>query len=252
MTTRVPGRGAHTGGVVAIVPDIDEEATIAGVVEALLALPVDRVLVVDGGSADATAEHAAAAGAEVVAEHRRGYGRACLTGARHAVGADVLLFCDGDGSDVVSQGVRLLAPLAAGGADLVIGSRLRGHRGRGAMAPHQAAGNRLVSALLRRRHGVGVTDVGPFRAVRASVLHDLGMREMSYGWPTEMIVRAAQAGHRVLEVPVDYRVRAGGRSKVSGSARASVLAAWHMLRVAWASPASSAQISTSIPEQEVR
>ena len=72
------------------------------------------------------------------------------------------------------------------------------------------------------------------RAVRASVFVGLGMREMTYGWPTEMIVRAARGGHRVLEVPVDYRVRAGGRSKVSGSARASVRAAFDMVRVAWA------------------
>ena len=242
MTTRVPGRGAHAAEVVAIVPAMDEEVTIAGVVEALLALPVDRVLVVDGGSLDATAARAAAAGAEVVTEHRRGYGRACLTGAEHAAGADVLLFSDGDGSDVV----------LAGGADLVIGSRLRGHRDRRAMAPHQVAGNRLVAALLRHRHAVRITDVGPFRAVRASVFVGLGMREMTYGWPTEMIVRAARGGHRVLEVPVDYRVRAGGRSKVSGSARASVRAAFDMVRVAWAAPSQPPQISTSIIEQEVR
>src|SRR5205807_4476094 len=165
---------------------------------------------------------------------------------------DVLLFCDGDGSDVVSQGARLIEPVVAGAADLVVGSRVRGCRAAGAMAPHQLFGNRLVAALLRRRHAAAVSDVGPVRAIRARVLADLRMREMTYGWPTEMIVRAARGGYRVLEVPVDYRARAGGRSKVSGSLRASVRAALDMIRVAWAAASQPPQIPTSIIEQAVR
>lgn len=221
--------------VIAVVPALNEERAIASVVEAVLAVGViDGVVVVDGGSSDATAERARAAGALVVVERRRGYGRACLTGARHVDGAEVILFVDGDGADVVALAGRLIEPVLAGSADLALGSRTRGRRERGSMALHQLAGNALVAAILRRRHGVNVTDVGPFRAVGVRLLGQLGMREMSYGWPTEMIVRAAAMGGRIVEVPVDYRARVGGRSKVSRSARGSLLAGWRMVRVAWA------------------
>jgi Glycosyl transferase family 2 len=245
MTSRPPGRGAdqpeaapgalsHTAtGVTAIVPALNEEETIGAVVAGLRSCAlVGDVVVVDGGSGDATAQRARAAGARVVVEPRRGYGRACLTGAGHARGADLLLFVDGDGSADTSQSARLLEPLLEGSADLVIGSRLQGHRARGAMLLHQRLGNVLVAAILRWRHGVGVTDVGPFRAVRAGVLSELGMSEMTYGWPTEMIVLAAARGHRVTEVAVDHHPRAGGHSKVSGDLRASIHAGVQMLRVA--------------------
>lgn len=222
-------------GVTAVVPAWNEEETIAAVVEGLRAV-VDEVLVVDGASTDATVARARAAGATVVLEPRRGYGRACLTGAERAAGAEALLFVDGDGSADPAQAGALVAPILAGTADLVLGSRVRGRRARGAMALHQYAGNVLVAAIVRRRHGVAVTDVPPYRAVRASTLRDLGMTELTYGWPTEMIVRAAARGYRVVEVPVDHRARAGGRSKVSGSVRASLLAGWHMLRIASARP----------------
>ncbi|MEP6642105.1 MAG: glycosyltransferase [Gaiellales bacterium] len=216
-------------------PALNEEGAIASVVEAVLALGVvDGVVVVDGGSSDATAERARAAGARVVVECRRGYGRACLTGAQHADSAEVVLFVDGDGSDVVALAGTLIEPVLAGTVDLVLGSRIRGRRERGSMAPHQLAGNVLVAAILRRRHGVQVTDVGPFRAVSGRLLGRLDMREMSYGWPTEMIVRVAAIGGRIVEVPVNYRARVGGRSKVSGSVRGSVMAGWRMVRVAWA------------------
>lgn len=220
--------------MIAVVPALDEEAAIGAVVQALRRVVADEVIVVDGGSRDATAERARAAGARVVGETRRGYGRACLTGAAHASDATVLLFCDGDGSDVIEQATRLTQPILDGHADLVIGSRIRGRRQPGSMRIHQLAGNVMVAWLLRVRHHARVTDVGPFRAIRASILPTLELREMTYGLPTEMIARAAQRGYRVTEVPVDYRARGGGRSKVSSSLRGSLLAGYHMLRVAWA------------------
>ena len=227
--------GGTSGTVVtAVVPALNEEETVAAVVAGLRGV-VDAVVVVDGASTDATAERARSAGATVVAEPRRGYGRACLTGAEHADAA-VVVFVDADGSADPAQARKLVDPILADTADLVLGSRVRGRRAPGAMAPHQHVGNVLVAAILRRRHGVPISDVSPYRAVRTRALLGLGMTELTYGWPTEMIVRAAAAGLRVVEVPVDHRTRAGGRSKVSGSPRASLLAAWHMLRIASARP----------------
>lgn len=223
--------------ITAVIPAWNEERTIGQVVAQLRAQPgVDEVVVVDGGSGDRTAELAAAAGGRVVLERRRGYGRACLTGARAADGADVILFCDGDGSDVEEQAHRLIDPIVGGRLDLVLGSRMLGRREPGSLAPHQAVGNTLIARILRLRLGVELSDIGPYRAIRADVLGALGMTEMGYGWPTEMIVLAASGGHRVGEVPVDYRARAGGTSKVSGSVRASIGAGLCMTRVALSRP----------------
>jgi hypothetical protein len=240
VTDRRPGRGApepeehrRRTGVTAIVPALDEEAAIGAVVEALRRVIADEVIVVDGGSRDATAQRARAAGARVVVETRRGYGRACLTGAAHAQDAEVLLFCDGDGSDVIEQAPRLTQPIQRGHADLVIGSRIRGRRQPGSMRIHQLAGNILVAWLIRVRHHAPVSDIGPFRAIRANLLPTLELREVTYGFPTEMIARTALRGYRIAEVPVDYRARDGGQSKVSSSLRGSLLAGYHMLRVAW-------------------
>ena len=154
-----------------MVPTLNEEQAITSVVSSLRDHDlVDHVIVVDGGSDDHTARNAADAGAQVVFEPRRGYGRACLTGFEHAGHADVILFVDGDGADVVAQAHRLVDPILSGQAETVLGSRVRGTRDRGSMAPHQLVGNLLVAAVLRLRHGVNVTDVGPFRAVRAREL----------------------------------------------------------------------------------
>lgn len=218
--------------VAAIIPALDEERSIAAAIASLPPDLVDRVIVVDGGSCDATVDRATAAGAMVVHERRRGYGRACLSGAEAADGAQVLLFMDGDGCDFGEQAHRLVEPIISWHADLVLGSRVLGRRERGALAPHQTAGNRLVASILNRRFRLHLTDIGPFRAIRADLLYELALREMTYGWPTEMIRNAARCGSRVIEVPVDYRRRAAGQSKVSGNLRASAKAGWHMLRVA--------------------
>lgn len=227
-----PARRSAGVRVAAIIPVLDEERSIAAAIASLPPDLVDRVIVVDGGSHDTTVERAMAAGAAVVHERRRGYGRACLSGAEAAADAQVLLFMDGDGSDFGEQAHRLVEPIISQAADLVLGSRVRGRRERGAMAPHQTAGNRLVASILNRRFRLHLTDIGPFRAIRADLLTELALREMTYGWPTEMIRNAARAGGRVIEVPVDYRRRAAGRSKVSGNLHASARAGWHMLRVA--------------------
>jgi glycosyltransferase involved in cell wall biosynthesis len=227
-----PAHRSVGASVAVVIPALNEVLTIAASVASLPRDVIDQVIVVDGASTDGTAEAAVAAGATVVREPRRGYGRACLAGARAAAGAKVLVFMDGDGSDPGEQAGVLVEPIAAGRADLVVGSRVRGRRERGSLAPHQIAGNRLVAAILNRRYGLTLTDIGPFRAISAQLLSRLEMREMTYGWPTEMIRNAARARGRVIEVPVDYRRRRDGRSKVSGSARGSAAAAWQMLRVA--------------------
>jgi glycosyltransferase involved in cell wall biosynthesis len=219
--------------VAAIIPALDEERSITAAIRSLPSQLVGRVIVVDGDSTDATAERAAAAGAEVVHEPRRGYGRACMTGAEAAAGADVLLFMDGDGSDAGEQAAFLVDPIIRNDADLVLGSRVRGRREHGSLALHQMAGNRVVATILNKRMRLSLTDIGPFRAIRADLFDDLELHEMTYGWPTEMIRNAARSGGRVIEVPVDYRRRADGTSKVSGNLRASAKAGWQMLRVAF-------------------
>ncbi len=214
-----------SGAVVAVVPARDEAASIATVVRGLRAEPlVDAVVVVDNGSTDATASEARAAGARVVAEPRRGYGRACRAGVRAAADAEVIVLLDGDAADDPADLPRVLAPLLAGEADLVVGSRTLGRRDPGSMTRAQVAGNRVATVLMRRLHGVGVTDLGPMRAIRRDHLMALEMREMTYGWSTEMAAKAMRAGLRYAEVPVSYRRRAGGRSKVGGSLAGGVSA----------------------------
>jgi glycosyltransferase involved in cell wall biosynthesis len=219
-----------------VIPALNEEDAIGPQVAAVAAVlaepgfpaePVD-IVVVDNGSTDATAERAAAAGATVVAEPRRGYGRACLSGAEAAV-ADLLIFMDGDGSDDPADLPRLLEPLLAGTADLVLGSRTKGSREPGSLLPQQVVGNWVGARLLLLLYGVRVTDLPPLRAIRRADLLALGMREMTYGWPVEMIARAAQRGLRIAEIPAAWRNRAGGVSKVSGNLRASVRASGRIL-----------------------
>jgi glycosyltransferase involved in cell wall biosynthesis len=215
-----------------VIPALNEEATIAAQVAEVfevaarpdLPATVARVIVVDNGSDDRTAERAAAVGATVVAEPRRGYGRACLAGVLAAEDVDLIVQMDGDRSDRFDELPLLLRPLLAGEADLVIGSRTLGTYEPGSLTPQQRFGNWLAAIMLRFYYGVHVTDIGPFRVIRRRDLLDLGMREMTYGWSVEMIARAARRGLRVREVPVTYRKRAGGESKVSGNLRASLRA----------------------------
>ncbi len=213
--------------VAVVIPAVDEEAGI-GLVLAEIPPVVAEVIVVDNGSRDRTAEVARAAGARVVHEPRRGYGQACLAGIAAAEGAEVLAFLDADHSDYPEQLVDLLAPILAGEADLVVGSRTLGRRARGAHPWHAVLGTRLCVALMNALVGTRATDLGPFRAIDAAALRRLEMRDRSFGWTVEMQVKAARRGLRVREVPVDYRPRVG-RSKVSGTISGSLRAGTRIL-----------------------
>jgi glycosyltransferase involved in cell wall biosynthesis len=210
-----------------VVPCLNEEGPIAGVIVELLAEGVDEVIVVDNGSTDATEARAQAAGARVVSEPRRGYGRACAAGvAAVRPDTDIICFIDGDGSDVPSFLPDVIGPVARREADFVMGSRLRGKREAGSMTPQQIVAGRLAGVLMRLVYGVSFTDMSPFRAMRADDLSRLGMAETTYGWNLEMQMRVAASGMRILEVPVDHRRRRGGVSKVSGNLGAGLSAAW--------------------------
>ena len=213
-----------------IIPALNEAGNIGQLVREVAAQPVAEILVVDNGSSDGTGPLAAAAGARLVEEPRRGYGYACAAGAAAATG-DVLVFLDGDFSSLPAEMPRLLAPLEEGLADLVLGSRVLGRIHPGAMPFHQRFGNRLSSALMRAFYGIGVTDLGPYRAIRRELLQALRMREMTFGWPTEMMVKCARLGVPMLEAPVSFAPRRAGQSKVSGTLRGSILAAYFILGV---------------------
>jgi len=209
--------------VAVVIPTLDEEQSIGEVVRGIPRNLIGRVIVADGGSRDATIVRARAAGAEAI-EAGRGYGRACLAGTIAAEGAEIVVFMDGDGADDVAAIAKLVEPIRARRFDFVIGSRARGRREPGSIAWHQLAAGRLAGLGMRLLYGMRYTDMCAFRAIRRDALLDLGMREMTYGWNIEMQMRAARAGLRILEVPVDYRRRSGGQSKVAGSLPGSIRA----------------------------
>jgi glycosyltransferase involved in cell wall biosynthesis len=209
--------------VVVAIPTLNEEQSIGDVVRGIPRHVVDRIIVADGGSSDETIARAKDAGAEVVAAGR-GYGRACLAATMAAEGADIVVFMDGDGADDPQGILRLIDPIRAGHCDLVIGSRARGRREPGSIAWHQLAAGRLAGWGMRLLYGVHYTDMCAFRAIRRDALLTLGMRELSYGWNIEMQMRAARAGLRILEIPVDYRRRSGGHSKVAGTLSGTIRA----------------------------
>lgn len=206
--------------IAAIIPALNEERSLPRVLEAIPAW-VDDVIVVDNGSTDGTASLATRNGARVISEPCRGYGAACLAGTAAADAADILVFLDADFSDHPKQMDRLVGPLARGEADLVIGSRRLGSREPGALTVVQRWGNALSCLLIRRFWKHAYTDLGPFRAIRASALHCLNMDDRTYGWTIQMQIRALQAGLRVQEAAVDYRRRIG-QSKISGTLRGIV------------------------------
>jgi glycosyltransferase involved in cell wall biosynthesis len=218
----------RAGSVVVIIPTLNEQDSIADVVRAIPRPPVDRIIVADGPSSDATGTRAADAGAEVV-KVGRGYGRACATAVEAAPDAEIVVFMDGDGADDPGCIPDLIAPIRAGTHDFVIGSRVRGERELGSMAWHQLAAGRLAGALVRGLYGVRYTDMCAFRAIRREQLLRLNMREMTYGWNIEMQMRAARVGLRILEIPVPYRRRSGGTSKVAGSLPGTLRAATRIL-----------------------
>ncbi|HWC44321.1 MAG TPA: glycosyltransferase [Actinomycetota bacterium] len=216
-------------GITVVLPALDEAAALPA---ALASFPAGvHLLVVDNGSSDGTAAVAAAAGARVVTEPRRGFGAACWAGVQAAPGAEVVVFADADGSFDGADLIRVAGPVLCGQADLVVGSRTVGAREPGAMTPLAMLTNRTLGLACRLLFGVPLSDLGPFRAIRRDTLLALGVRDRGQGWPLEMIGRAGQAGLRVVEVPVRYRPRAGGASKVSGSLRGSLRATAAMAAV---------------------
>jgi glycosyltransferase involved in cell wall biosynthesis len=211
--------------VALVIPTLNEEEPIGEVIRAIPRDAVDEIIVADSGSEDRTVERAREAGARVIVERQRGYGRACAAGARAARDCGVIVFLDGDGSDRPELVPLLLAPILAGTHDFVIGTRTRGEREPGSMNALQIAAGYGAGALTRLLYGVAYTDMCAFRAIRREALDGLGMREMTYGWNLEMQMRAARAGLRILEMPVAHRRRRGGASKVSGTVVGTLKAA---------------------------
>ena len=207
----------------AVIPACNEEDNVGPVVTALLELRtdlghrvIDDVVVCDNGSTDGTAQRAREAGARVVVEETPGYGMACLTAISVLHPVDVVLFVDGDQSFEVRQALDLLAAVADG-ADLAIGSRALGRKEPGALSMPQIVGNRVAGLLIRLLWGRVVTDLGPFRAIRANALRRLDMRDAAYGWTVEMQVKAIQLNMRIVETPVNTMRRRFGISKVGGT-----------------------------------
>src|ERR1700741_780842 len=214
---------------VVVIPALNEEEVIGDVVRSIPGL-ADRIIVVDNGSNDRTADRAREAGAVVIDEPTRGYGRACRAGMNAAVkaGANIVVFIDGDGSDCPEFMKELIRPIQENRFDFVIGSRTRGTRERGSLNMQQIVAARLAGWLLRMRYGVNFTDMSPFRAIRSEVLRSLPMQEETYGWNLEMQMLVAQKRARILEIPVNHRKRRGGVSKVSGTFKGTILATFRI------------------------
>lgn len=227
--------GSHSMIVIdAIIPALDEEGSLPKVLQGLAHRGLRRVIVVDNGSKDRTYAAARAGGADVVFTSERGYGAACLRGLeRLADGSlpppDVVVFLDADGADAPEDLAAVIFPVVAGLADLVIGSRVKGEAEPGALTPVQRFGNALSCALLRLIWDAEFTDLGPFRAVSFRALAELQMQDRDFGWTVEMQAKAARLGLRCVEVPVQYRRRRAGRSKIAGDLRGSFAAGTKIL-----------------------
>lgn len=213
-----------------IIPALNEEEPIAGVVREVAATGIaDEIIVVDNNSTDRTAKRAREAGARVV-NVLPGYGRACAAGfAAARPESDIIVFLDGDGSDCPEFMKQLVDPIVAGTHDFVIGSRTRGEREPGSMNLQQIVSGRIAGWILGLLYAVRYTDMCPFRAIRRESLEEIRMREQTYGWNLEMQMKAARAGLRILEIPVNHRRRAGGESKVSGTLRGTFVAGARIL-----------------------
>lgn len=217
----------NSANITVVIPALNEEKAIAGVIARIPDF-VSCVIVADNGSTDATARRARDAGADVVYVAEPGYGRACLAGVAAAGACDVLVFLDGDGSDMPEQMDRLVAPILTGEIDMVIGSRALGDAEKGSLTLSQRFGNRLACALMQFFWRAKYTDLGPFRAIRRTAYDRLGMTAPTFGWTVEMQVRALKQKLAVADVPVDYARRIGV-SKISGTVRGVVLAGVYIL-----------------------
>ena len=214
-----------------VIPALNEEAALRQLLTEIPPSFAQWIVVVDNGSTDRTAAVARAANAVVISEPTRGYGRACFKGFNTAknLGADFVIFMDGDGSDDPTDLPAMLAPVIEGQADFSIGSRVTTSSERGAIPPQARLGNWLVSHMIHLLYGVRLHDIGSFRVIRSSALEALQMNEMTFGWPVEMLVKAARAQYRIIEQPIHYRRRSHGHSKVAGTLVGSVKAAYYMV-----------------------
>jgi glycosyltransferase involved in cell wall biosynthesis len=214
---------------VLIMPALNEDAVVGDLVRRAPREAIAEIIVVDNGSTDATAAVAREAGARVVSEPRRGYGAACFAGVSALPpDANIAVFLDADGSQRPEEIPLVVAPIITGRADLVLGAR----RLAGRHPMHAAAGTRLVARFVAWRWRVPITDFGPLRAIRVELLRSLDMQDRAFGWPVEMVVKAAMRGVRILEVPVSHQPRLAGRSKVSGTLLGTVRAGYAFLAVA--------------------
>lgn len=208
--------------VAVIIPAFNEAAAIGKVIADIPGF-ADTIIVADNNSTDDTAAIAARLGAVVVHEPEAGYGAACLKGIAAAGNHQILVFMDGDYADRGEDMESLIEPIAAGTADLVIGSRTLGQAERGALTPQQRWGNWLACTLIRLFWGQRYTDLGPYRAISAPALARIGMQDRAFGWTVEMQLKAILFKLRTVEVPVSYHKRIGV-SKISGTVRGTLLA----------------------------
>lgn len=222
----------HSGNIKVIIPAFNEQNSIAKVIHDIPKAWVSEIIVVNNNSTDQTSLTAEAAGATVLHEKRQGYGYACLYGIdyvkKQSVKPDIIVFLDADYSDHPEELPAVVAPIIAGKADLVIGSRALGNKERGAMTPQQVFGNWLATCMMRWLYGIHFTDLGPFRAIRYASLIQLDMQDCTYGWTVEMQLKAAKQGLRCTEVPVNYRRRIGV-SKVSGTVKGTLMAGYKII-----------------------
>jgi len=214
-----------------IIPAFNEQDSISEVVSEVPSI-VEEIIVIDNGSTDLTAEMAAKAGAKVLSEEKRGYGHACLRGINYALdkGAGIIVFMDGDGSDDSNELQKLVEPIFARDIDFVVGSRLTGEMAPGSMTYPQKFGNKLAAYLMKKIFKGNFTDLGPFRAIKAKHVQRLQLREMTYGWTVDMQVQVLKHGLSYEEVPVSYRPRVKGKSKVSGTVKGTVLAGFMIIK----------------------
>ena len=219
--------------VAIVIPACNEAGSLPKVLGAIPPEYFGRVVVSNNGSTDNTAEVARALGAEVVREDRRGYGYAMWAGVQRVLDhSDVIVMFDGGYKEDPAEMPQVLAPILQGQADFVLGSRIKFAQ-RGALTLPQRTGNWLTAQIMRGLYGVQVSDLAPFRAIRSPLLKTLDMQERTFGWPTEMIVKAAICQARIAEVDVHYRPRYAGKSKVSGTLKGSIKAGVVILHTAF-------------------
>jgi len=217
--------------IAVLIPALNEEAALPHVLADLPRAIVDEIVVIDNGSVDHTVAMACSAGATVISEPLRGYGSACLAGIAHlkSTTPDIVVFLDADYSDYPDDLPTVVQPIIDEGYDFVIGSRTKGGAAPGSLLLQARLGNSLATFLIRLLYGFAYSDLGPFRAIRFSRLLELKMADRTYGWNVEMQIKAVRRNLRITEVPVRYRKRGGGESKVSGTLKGTILAGYKIL-----------------------